>query len=324
MKLLLIVITLFLALQTMGQPLLKINRLLQHKELQALKNFVHNRHASNVDIQWESLRDIMPGYQEGVIKIEDNKPANDGTGGNTIDYYYINLLTAENTIFYYRFDSTKPEKGPDGSWTSRRMPINTYSDDKQYAGFENAFRQVYGDTLNHNMLFQTSVVYGSSCGFAGIDPDPMQQMNDLLISKDAPAIKKWLQSPNAEIQLYALWGYKVLIHQGYMPTPEESKLIAQVKLKQGSVSTCGGCTYIDRDFQEIVVEIESIPTEYLKPGPGKPYSVTSISSHYKAAGNSSPVNAVLLGGVILALIAVFFFLFRRHRASLKNKDTAVE
>ena len=324
MKLLLIVITLFLALQTKAQPIPEINRLLKHKDFGALKSFIDNQPGNNVPIQWVSLRDIMPGYQEGVVKIEEMTPATDSKHGNRMDYYYVNLLVAQNAIFYYSFDSTRYEKGPDAEWTSRRMPMSTYSDDKQNTGFENAFRQVYGDTLNHSMLFQTSIVYGSGCGFVGVDPEPMQQMNDLLISKDVNAIKKWLQSPNAEIQLYALWGYKVLIHQGYTPTAEESRLIALVKLKQGSVSTCGGCTYMDRDFQDIVVEIESTPTKYLKPRPGKPYSVTSISSYYKTPGKRSPANTMLLGGAILAMSVLFLFLFRRRRASLKNKDTAVE
>ncbi|HSC40055.1 MAG TPA: hypothetical protein VLD19_19360, partial [Chitinophagaceae bacterium] len=181
-----------------------------------LKSYIDNRPGSNVAIRWKSLRDIVPGYS---------------------------------------FDEIKYRKGLTGQWVPDTVTIDKWRDKRKYTGFETTFRQVYRDTLNHRELFLTSIVYGISCGAGGAVPEYMQLLEGLLRKNDVAAIRQWLKSPNAEKQLYAVYGYRALRRRGYIPTQEENRLFAIIQQKQGSVSSCSGCTSSGKTFQEMVADI---------------------------------------------------------------------
>ena len=265
MKLSTLFITLFLTTQVVGQPVLKIKQLLKDKNFVALNSYIDKPQKSNVDFGWETLRTIVGEYQEGIIKIEENIPANDGTGGNRINNFRVYLLTTKDKIFYYKFINTIYKKKGADEWETNEQSIDSLSDNSEYLSFENLFKQTYGDTLTNYDLFLTSIVYGSHCGIAGVNPEYMEQLNLLLQDNNVDIIRQWLKSANAEKQLYALKGYRILVNQGYTLTDEEKKIISIVEQKKGTVSTCSGCMYMDENFQNVVSEINAIPSEYLKP-----------------------------------------------------------
>lgn len=265
MKLSTLFIALLLTAQVVGQRVQKIEQLLKDKNFVALNSYIEQPEKSNVDFGWETLRTIVGEYQEGIIKIEENVPANDGTGGNFINNYRVYLLATGDKIFFYKFTKTFYRNKGAEEWEKNEETIDSLKDAAKYTAFENSFQQTYGGALNPNDLFLTSIVYGSHCGIAGVNPEYMEQLNSLLLNDNVDVIRQWLKSANAEKQLYAIRGYRILTNQGYDLTDEEKRIISIVEKKKGTVSTCSGCIFMDRTFQDEVSDINSIPAEYLKP-----------------------------------------------------------
>ena len=265
MKLSTLFIALFLTAKVVGQPVQIIKQLLKDKNFVPLNSYIDKPQKSNVDFSWETLRTIVGDYQEGIIKIEESVPANDGTGGSRINNYRAYLLADKDKIFYYKLIKTVYKSKESDQWEKSEETIDSLKDIIEYVSFQNSFRQTYGDTLNHYDLFLTSIVYGSHCGIAGVNPEYMEELNLLLQEDNVDMIRQWLKSANAEKQLYAIKGYRILGNQGYTLTDEEKRIISIVEQKKGTVSTCSGCMFMDETIQNVVSEINSIPTEYLKP-----------------------------------------------------------
>lgn len=168
-----IFILFFLTAQVLAQPIEKIKQHLKDKNFSALNNYINNPPKSNVSFSWELQRTIVGDYAEGIIKIEEKLPSNNGTGGNFINNYSVYVLTAKDKIFYYRFiKSIYKYKNPEQREHNEET-MDSLRDDIEYSSFENAFRQVYNNNLDYNDLFLTSIVYGSHCGIAGINPEYM-------------------------------------------------------------------------------------------------------------------------------------------------------
>ena len=308
MKLSTLFIALFLTAQVVGQPVLKITQLLKDKNFLALNNYIDKPQKSNVDFGWETLRTIVGDYQEGIIKIEENIPANDGTGGNRINNFRVYLLTTKDKIFYYKFIKTIYKKKGNDEWETNEQTIDSLNDNSEYLSLKNLFKQTYGDTLFNYDLFLTSIVYGSHCGIAGVNPEYMEQLNLLLQGDNVEIIRQWLKSANAEKQLYALKGYRILVNQGYNQTDEEKKIISIVEQKKGTVSTCSGCMYMDETFQNVVSEINAIPSEYLKPEKTSSSNVVFKKKKNQVTKTSSYWWVSIF--VIIGVLAILYFLRR--------------
>lgn len=315
MKLSTLFITLFLTAQVVGQPIEKIKQLLKDKEFVPLNNYITNPQKSNVHLSWETLRSIVEEYQEGIIKIEEYVPANDGTGGSIINNYRVYLLANKDKVFYHKFIKTVLKNTGSENWEKNVETIDSLTDKTEYASFESSFKQTYGDTLNPNDLFLTTIVYGGHCGMAGSNPEYMEQLNFLLLNNEVTEIRKWLKSANAEKQLYAIRGYRILVNQGYVTTDEEKRVIAVVEQKKGTVSTCSGCLFMDETFQEVVSEINSIPIEYLKP------EQTNLSyPTFKKKSNSkkkSFSNWGLFAVGVTSIATIGYFIRRTKKAVVK-------
>jgi hypothetical protein len=251
--------------QVMAQPVQKIKQLLKDSEFIPLNSYIGKPQKSNVNFGWETLRTIVGDYQEGIIKIEEKLPANDGTGGNIVNHYRVFLLADNYKIFYFKFIKTTYKYKGSEQLEKNDETIDSFKDNTAYSLFENSFRQTFGDTLNHGDLFLTDIVYGSHCGLGGVNPEFMEQLNLLLLDENVDVIRHWLKSANAEKQLYAIYGYRILVNQGYNLTDEEKRIISIVEQKKGTVYTCMGCLYSDETFQHVVSSINSMPTEYLEP-----------------------------------------------------------
>ena len=315
MKLPILFIALFLTAQVVGQPVSKIKQLLKDKHFVALDSYIEKYQKSNVDFGWETLRTIVGDYQEGIIKIEENVPANDGTGGNFINNYRVYILATSDKIFFYRFIKTfYINKGAE-EWEKNEETIDSLKDGVEYTAFENSFQQTYGEALNPNDLFLTSIVYGSHCGIAGVNPEFMEQLNVLLQNKNVDVIRQWLKSANAEKQLYALRGYRILINQGYNLTDDEKRILPIVEQKKGTVSTCSGCTYMDRTFQDEVSEINSIPAKYLKPE--KVNSSNAVLVQKNRPANTSVYWWVSIFGVA-GLLAFLYIIQRKKQGGVQQ------
>jgi len=315
MKLSTLFIALLLTAQVVGQPVQKIKQLLKEKNFAPLNSYIDKSQKSNVDFSWETLRTIVGDYQEGIIKIEESVPANDGTGGSRINNYRVYLLANKDKVFYYKVIKTVYKNKGSEQWEKNEETIDSLKDNTGYVSFENSFRQTYGDTLNHYDLFLTSIVYGSHCGVAGVNPEYMEQLNSLLQDDNVNIIRQWLKSANAEKQLYAIKGYRILVNQGYTLTDEEKRIISIVEQKNGTVSTCSGCSYMEETFQNVVSEINSIPTEYLKPE--KTGSTYKVLKKKNKSTKDNLLNWGLFALGIVSLATVGYFIRRTKKGGVQ-------
>jgi hypothetical protein len=312
MKLSTLFIALFLTAQVVGQPVQKIKLLLKDKNFVALNSYIDKPQKSNVVFGWETLRTIVGDYQEGIIKMEESLPSEDGTGGSFINNYRVYLLTDKKKIFYYKFIKTVYVNKGSEQWEKNEEIIDSLKDDKEYFSFENSFKKTYGDTLNHYDLFITSIVYGSHCGFAGVNPEYMEKLNLLLQNENIQDIRQWLKSANAEKQLYAIKGYRILVNQGYKLTDQEKRIISIVEKKKGMVSTCSGCDYMDDTFQNVVSEINSIPSQYLNPESPDSSNVILKMKKSQVAKTSSYWKVSIFG---IAAVLAFLYLIQKRKKS---------
>lgn len=265
MKFFSIFIAIILTFQSHGQTMSDIKRLLQEKNFQSFKPYVDSGYSnppkSNVTARWELLREVMPGYQEGVVEIEENTPAKDGTGGNRINTYHINLLTNGKGIFYYEFKIKEYKKIDDDNWESYYSSLDSFNAINVYTGFENIFRQTYGVNLVKDDLFQT-IVYGGGCGIAGTPTEYQEILDSYLRNNDINSIHRWLKSANTEKQLYALQGLKILQKKGHTQTSDDKRIIKLIKQKEGTVNTCAGCIYSSETIKNVIAEIDSWQGDY--------------------------------------------------------------
>ncbi|HTE34226.1 MAG TPA: hypothetical protein VK666_27795 [Chryseolinea sp.] len=297
-------IALFLTTGLAGQSVEKIGQLLKDKNFVPFNNYISKYRKGNVDYYWEMLRTVVGDYREGIVEIKEDAPLNDGTGGYMLNNYRIYLLSTKNRIFYYKFIYTiYDNKGPD-NWGLKGESIDSLRDDVEYLSFENSFKQTYGDTLNHSDLFLTSIVYGSHCGITGTNPEYRERLNLLLQDGGIDVIRHWLKSANAEKQLYALMGYRILKNQGYTLTEDEKRIISVVEQKKGTVYTCSGCIYMDEPFEGIVSQINSIPTEYLRPEKPRP-SILDFKTEKSRSAKILSYWWILSFGVAVVLSVIY-------------------
>ena len=279
-----------------------IKRLLTDKDFQSFKPYIDSGYSnppkSNVTARWETLREVLPGYKEGVVEIEETAPANDGTGGNRIYTYHINLLTDGKKIFYYTFQLKKFNKIDEDNWESYYSTIDSFDSVNRYSEFENTFRETYNADIIKSDLFQT-IVYGGGCGIAGTPTEYQEILDTYLQKKDTKSILVWLKSANTEKQLYAIKGLKVLTKGGYSPTLEENKLITLVRQKEGIVNTCSGCIYSSNTIKNIIAEIDSWDGEYY--------------IHRKRPSKNNNIIYYGLAGFILISLLSFIYLKRRTK-----------
>jgi hypothetical protein len=144
----------------------------------------------------------------------------------------------------------------------------------------------------------------------------MEQLNVLLQDGNVDLIRQWLRSPNAEKQLYALRGYRILVIQGYNLTDEEKRIISIVEQKKGRVSTCSGCMYMNQTFQDVVSEINSMPPEYLKPQPN--FSDVIFKNNKTQIEKKSSYWWVSILGIITVL--AILYLIRRTKKGGVDKQ----
>ncbi len=237
-------------------------KLLADKNFAAFTAFIDTAKGNpNLSKEWVILNEIMPGYQQAVVKMTELVPYIMAEGGN-VNNYTIRLLEHDGEIFYYDYCITKYKRGGDSTWHGYDDTIVFLKNKQAYADFKGAYFTTYHDTLIEKELF-TQDVYGQVCGVGGMAPEGQVQLDSMLAISDIAAIRKWLISPIAERQLYAIEGYRALVGAGYTLTDEEERLLEIVKQKKATVETCAGCFFRAWPFLKMVKEIEETPARYL-------------------------------------------------------------
>ena len=254
MRLFILIISIFISSSLSGQSIPEIQSILREKKFQPFKKYIDSADKRDNSIRWETLREIVGDNQEGVIKIELLKKV---VSIGNVDNYTIKLLADSNTIFFYEIIKWNFKRIKDLEYLSYPVELSIYKDSILYQAFENNFREIYKQQIDKNDLFNTSIVYGSSCGLTGEPTEYQNKLDSLLLDKNIISIMSWLKSPNAEKQLYAFQGLRVMDKNGYDITPEQSRLMNIISKKKGMVNVCGGCLFSSDTIKNVVSDIES-------------------------------------------------------------------
>ncbi|MBO9700998.1 MAG: hypothetical protein J7604_12365 [Sporocytophaga sp.] len=189
---------------------------------------------------WECLRDLTNEFKEGVFIFEISIPAKDNPAIRTVQTFKVKIIATHKQIVFYELSERKNKK-VDYEWEAYDASIERYKNDDKFNSLRNAFKTLFKVDINENELFIINYVYGEHCGFAGINPQGRQQIDDLVARKDKHELLKWLKSTNTEKQIYAVDGLYQISRLGVKFTDDELKMIKFVKGKKGTINSCSGC-----------------------------------------------------------------------------------
>lgn len=300
MKVLLLILSLFLATETTGQSVEKIRSLLKEKDFASFKYFVDNPPKTNVEIKWERLRDIIPGYQEGIVRITEY-PLTGRDTGYTIYNYSVKFLATEKSVFYYVFQKAYGREIRENKWKMFYSLIDSFSNQSEYNNFLTAFSDTYNTGLIEKDLFDNSIVYGGGCGLAGVPTEYQQKLDSLLKNKDIASIRSWLRSANSEKQLFAIQGLMRLEDSGIHLKPEDKTIIDLISKKDGMVYICSGCIMTSDSIQNVVNRI-----------------MGREGDEYFFQKKSTTSKTVFYTGLFIVAVTVTFLIFS-YKRRIKNK-----
>jgi hypothetical protein len=132
--------------------------------------------------------------------------------------------------------------------------VTRFCDDSARTRMNESFKAIFKIDPDTADFFKEDITYGDGCGFAGMPPRERVTINQLVAKKDKASLVKWLQSPNAEKQVYAIDGLFQLKEQGVYLTEDELAMIRYVQSKEGEMNTCGGCIYFARPIKEVAAK----------------------------------------------------------------------
>jgi hypothetical protein len=293
----------FLGGSCVAQPLEKMEKLLANKNFSAFKAYTDSAAGkNNLDFNWKILSEIMPGYEQAVVSIQQLLPyTKKGDGGN-VNNYTVRLLEHNGDIFYYDYCVTKyneKDRAPQAFEDTLALLKNIQA----YADFKNVYVTTFHDTLNEKELFTTEV-YGQGCGLVEEVPEGQVQLDSLLANNNIEGIRRWLKSPIAERQLYAIYGYRILKGAGYTLTEEEASLLKMVQQKKTTVETCGGCIFGHASFRSMVKEIEEIPEKYLA---AKVHRQERLFSRFPIKNKNETMAIFLVPAVVIGVIVIVLY-----------------
>jgi hypothetical protein len=266
---------------------------LNAKQVSTLIRYIEAEKHSNF-IRCETLREVVGTNREGVFKVEMvRKP--DSVGN--VDNFTINLLADKDNIFFYELRKWIFKRKDNGTYYSYPVTVDTYKELGAYQQFEKLFAKTYRSSLDTNDLFQTSIVYGSSCGIAATPTEYQQKLITILQKRDLATLSTWLRSPNIEKQLYAIKGlYKLQGSGDYQITSEEKKIIDAIANKNGEAQTCSGCIYSSESISNLVNKMDT-------------------TAHFSFLNFKNEYYSIYFGLILAAVAVLFFYFWKRHRAT---------
>jgi hypothetical protein len=293
MRLLLLILSFFLVAELPGQSIEKITALLKERDFIAFKHYIDDFCKAKAGTYWIILRDVVPGYQEGVVNV--NEYLKDKNNDRLIGNYELKFLSTRDSIFYYELSKSNGEKKVSDRWVECYLPIDSFSNASEFHHFRAAFSKGYNTELDERELFETSILYGFACGISGEPTEYYLKLDTLVENNDLFTIRKWLKSPNTEKQLYAIHGLERLENAGTILTPEDIRIVRLIARKEGTVNICSGCISFSDSIKNIV--------------PG----FVGWHSHNRSSQNKWTLNNILVCGGLLIAILSFSIIYLKRR-----------
>lgn len=243
-------IFLFVSFTSFGQIEKEFAKVLATKDFRKVQPFCDNLPQNNypqkgetINSNWAYLRDLAPGYKEGVFDITHYARNSDR------HFFKIKLIVAADTqIVYCGFMYDNKNDGG-----NKYDTMFKYTNDTLLTNLDETFKATFGAPLDKKELFIDSISYGNKCGCAGIRPFGRVQMERWVSVSDTTHLTQWLLSANTEKQLYALDGLDRLKKKGILPSKQTLKVIQYVMYKKGSVLNCSMCNYSHTEIGTITV-----------------------------------------------------------------------
>lgn len=241
----------------LGQVQNEVKKILETKDFVAFKKYADNlsNREKRISSHWESLRDLTTDFQEGVFIFEKSVPYKDNPAVSSVYTFKVNIITTKTTIAYYELSEKKNKKVGD-NWESCYEPFDNFKDGKAFDNLKATFKGIFQSDLNENELFVIDFVYGSRCGFAGVNPKGRQQIDNWVAEKNKAELLKWLKSTNTEKQVYAVDGLLQLKKSGVKLTDEEVKIINFICSKNGTMYVCSGCIHNRQDISSVTKNVK--------------------------------------------------------------------
>lgn len=243
-----------------------LHHILSKKDFMGLKTYAD----SSAYAYWYYLRDIAPGYQEGILFAEQWEKDKEDTSAFNVDKFRVTIITGKDSITLYTLSIEKYRKEEDG-WSQSLLnepymtapgkhekpeqksvlyyeTLSQYRDSAGYSNFKKSFEGIFRVQPKEDDFFLSDITYGRSCGFGGGDPAGKKTTGKLVENKQKAELVKWLQSANTEKQAYAVDGLHQLKRAEVKLTKNEIKMIEYVRNKKGNMRVCSGCIYFDKEI----------------------------------------------------------------------------
>ncbi len=233
------------SLSLFGEKIDSIITVLNQKNYKQLEAYLKRAEVSSKKDEFnfneEISRQIIDSFFEKIINVEEWFP-NIKEGSYHGKIYEILILTNGDSIIYAKL--VLYPKGPNTNI------LIQYSDNKLFHQLQKSYSVTYGRKVIIKDFFISYVVYGNRCGRGAVERDYRIRLNKLIESKNIKKLDKWLSSPTAEIQVYAVDGFFQLKEKGYTLTPKELQLINIIKNKKGEIRACSGCIFSSWEITE--------------------------------------------------------------------------
>ncbi|MCH2192663.1 hypothetical protein [Kordia sp.] len=196
------------------------------------------------------LRDITPSYKEGMFAFEKYIPNDKNPSISSVYSYRIRIITTKKELIFYEFNEEKNKKVAE-HWKPYYNNIVAFKDPQHYEQLKLEFKKIFRTTPLESELFKRDIVYGETC-IVGTEPRGRVYMKKLVDEFNKEKILEWLKSVNTEKQIYAVEALLQLKDCGIALTQQEEEIINFIIAKEGSIETCGGCSYLQREIKEVV------------------------------------------------------------------------
>lgn len=237
---------LLLGLSLNAQDVGKVKQLLNSGDYPALKKALSGEIETPEDpfILFMLNREVCSGYYETEIMYEIATPFEETDRVADLQSFHLHLLRHEDQIILARMHELNHE----GDFLEELHRIN---EPLELEEMGDHFRQEFRGNLDVDLLLNSKVDYGSSCGRLGKPPEYQEKMLDLVEVKNKQVLEEWLSSSITEVQIYAIDGFDMLRSEGLSPTRKQLMLINRIMIKKGEVRACAGNNYHTRSIKDI-------------------------------------------------------------------------
>jgi hypothetical protein len=242
MKIFLLIIISFLTAVSMnGQSLNDLNVVLSKGTVSALDDYIVMTDSRRLKMsQWRALREIAPGYSEGIAVISFYVPPfrRDSLGNNYLTYK-LSILSHGDSILYYSVEERVMMRQQAKIKVTYEPVLSLGS--KNIAELDSSFYKTFHVALNKRELFVDTIIYGDYCGEV-LTPTPERRMINLFVEENNDKeLLSWLTSTNTEKEVYAVDGLLQLKKKAYKIDDPTWALIKYIIAKKGTIQTCDGC-----------------------------------------------------------------------------------